>query len=96
MTTQAQTPQQEGEQLPRYFADFLIEFGKFREENERQHGALRTETHDLVAALRTEIQELRTEMHREFASQIRWIIGTIGGMGLAIIGSIIYVASRIS
>ena len=70
------------------FASFLIEFGKFREENQREHGRLREEN-----------AQLRADMHKELNSHLRWMIGTIGGMGVAllvaIVTSTVYIAGRL-
>ena len=70
------------------FTTFLVEFGRFREENQREHGQLREEH-----------SRLRAEMHKELNSHLRWIIGTIGGMGVAllvaIVTSSIYIAGRL-
>ncbi len=30
----------EPDAVPKYFSDFMVEFGRFREENQRQHGEL--------------------------------------------------------
>ena len=79
------------------FATFLVEFGRFREENQREHGQLREDSERRHGEVREENQrehgqlredserrhgELRAEMHKEFNSHLRWMIGTIGGMGL--------------
>lgn len=70
------------------FTTFLVEFGRFREENQREHGELRDDQ-----------GRLRAEMHREFNSQLRWMIGTIGGMGVAVVVAIatsaIHIAGRL-
>ena len=107
------------------FAAFLVEFGRFREENqrehgqlredyqrehrqlrednERRHGELRAEGEQRHGELRAEGEqrhgELRAEMHKEFNSHLRWMIGTIGGMGVAllvaIVTSTVYIAGRL-
>ncbi len=70
------------------FATFLVEFGKFREDNQREHGQLRAEH-----------GQLRAEIHKELNSHLRWMIGTIGGMGVAVIVAIVtstvYIAGRL-
>ena len=77
------------ENVPRYFADFLRDFGQFSEKNAQQHGELGRE-----------IEGVRTDVQREFKSQLRWMIGTAGAIGVAIIGSVvyasIYIADRLS
>ena len=74
------------------FATFLVEFGRFREENQREHGQLREDAECRHG-------ELRAEMHKEFSSQLRWMIGTIGGLGaavvVAIVTSTVYIAGRL-
>ncbi len=74
------------------FAAFLAEFGRFREDNQREHGQLRADSERRHG-------ELRVEMHKEFNSHLRWIIGTIGGMGVAvlvaIVTSTVYIAGRL-
>lgn len=81
------------------FATFLVEFGRFREESQREHGQLREDGERRHRELREEHGHLRTEMHKELNSQLRWMIGTIGGMGVAllvaIITSAVYIAGRL-
>ena len=64
MTTQQATD----ENVPRWFVEFLNEFGRFREENERQHreladriSATRIESGGQFASLGVQIAELRGE-----------------------------------
>ena len=52
MTTQQATD----DNVPRWFVEFVQEFGRFREENERQHGESRAQ----VAELRGEFRSLKT------------------------------------
>ena len=82
------------------FATFLVEFGKFREENQREHSRLREDIERRHGELLAEYSQLRTDMHKELNSQLRWMIGTIGGMGVAllatVITSVVYIAGRLS
>ena len=78
MTTDAQIPQDE-ERIPFYFANFLNEFGRFREENERQHGALRAE----LSALEVRIAQME--------ARLMWR----GLGGLALIASLTVAAMRL-
>ena len=59
-------------------------------------GTLEARTTEQIGALRTEIAETRTEMHREFASLLRWAVGTMVGMGVAVVGSLIYAVERLA
>ena len=82
MTTEAEVPQEE-ERIPRYFADFLNEFGRFREENERQHGALRAEMIDRISSLEVRIAQME--------ARLMWR----GLGGLAVIASLMVAAMRL-
>ena len=74
--------------VPLYFNEFTQKFGEYRVENERQHGELGQR-----------VDALRGEMHREFVSQLRWMIGLgivmIASLGGSVVYSAIYVASRL-
>ena len=100
MTTETDASQEE-ERLPRYFADFLNEFGRFREENERQHGALRAEigavrieTAEQIGALRAEMIDRISNVETRIAQmEARLMWRGLGG--LAIIASLMVAALRL-
>ena len=94
MTTQAQT--QTTDAIPPWFLAFA-------EENARQHAELadrvaeaRLETAELRSETIAKFGELEAKMHREFVSQLRWVVGTISGAGIAVAGSLIYAAERLA
>ena len=89
MTTETDAPQDE-ERIPRYFTDFLIEFGRFREENERQHGALRAEMAQQAQALRAEVANVELRI-AQMEARLMWR----GLGGLAIIASLMVAALRL-
>ena len=42
---------QDTQNVPKWFSDFMLEFGRFREQNQREHGELATE----IAAAETRL-----------------------------------------
>jgi hypothetical protein len=48
-------------------------------------GGLRAETRMEVGGLRVEISDLRTEMHKEFAAMVKWLVGTAIVLGASAI-----------
>ena len=101
MTTETQTPPNDA--IPPWFMEFA-------NENARQHSALatqvgqamldaanlRTEMAEKFGALETQIAQNRAETHREIASLLRWVVGTTVGMGVAVVGSLIYAVERLA
>lgn len=101
MTTEPQTPPNDA--IPPWFMEFA-------NENTRQHtelasqiadarletANLRTEMIEKIGALETRIAENRAETHRELVTLMRWVVGTIAGMGVAVAGSLIYVVERLA
>ena len=73
-------------------ADLLEKIGDVRVESAEKFGELKAE----IAENKVAIAETRAEMHQEFARMLRWVVGTIGGMGLAVIGTLIYVTERLA
>ena len=49
-----------------------------------------------IGALETRIAENRAETHRELVTLMRWVVGTIAGMGVAVVGSLVYVVERLA
>ena len=85
-----------GEKIADVHADLLEKIADVRVESAEKFGELRAELKADIAENKAEIAGLRAEMHREFARLLRWVIGTIGGMGIAVIGTLIYVAERLA
>ena len=57
------------------FNNFLIEFGRFRDENQKQHGELGT----AIAKNETAIAQVETRL-------IKWIVGGFGTLAVLMIG----------
>ena len=105
MTTAAQTPPSDA--IPPWFmesanentrqhaelasqiADAKLETANLRTEMIEKLGALEAQTTAQIGALRTEV-------HREIASLLRWVVGTTAGMGVAVVGSLIYAVERLA
>ena len=92
MTSQASNPSNA-------YTELLMEFGRFREENQKQHGELATAISDLrgevttaMTGLRgeftTETADIRTEMAKAETRTVRWLIGGLATIATITIGSV--------
>ena len=92
MTSQASNPSNA-------YTELLMEFGRFREENQKQHGELATAISDLRGEVTTTISDLRGEFTRETADirteiakaetrTVRWLLGGLASIAVVTVGSI--------
>ena len=64
------------------FNNFLIEFGRFRDENQKQHGELAT----AIANNETAIAKNETAIAQAETRLIKWIVGGFGTLAVLMIG----------
>ncbi len=92
MTSQASNPSNA-------YTELLMEFGRFREENQKQHGDLATAISDLRGEVTTTISDLRGEFTRETADirteiakaetrTVRWLFGGLATIATITVGSV--------
>ena len=92
MTSQASNPSNA-------YTELLMEFGRFREENQKQHGELATAISDLRGEVTTTISDLRGEFTRETADirteiakaetrTVRWLFGGLATIATITVGSV--------
>ena len=92
MTSQASNPSNA-------YTELLMEFGRFREENQKQHGDLATAISDLRGEVTTTISDLRGEFSRETADirteiakaetrTVRWLFGGLATIATITVGSV--------
>ena len=80
MTLEPQTPPS-NEEVPRYFADFILE-------NARQHAELAAQINDLRVETTKQFGELRVEMANRENRLIKWIIGAMVAFTMAWSGAV--------
>jgi hypothetical protein len=68
-------------------ADFRADLARFREEVRGDLAAMRVELKSDIHAVDSKVEGLRAELHKEIASQTRWLAGlliVVAGVALAI------------
>ena len=83
--------------------EFLIEFGRFREENQRQHAELAVRIEQVNTEVSTRIEQvdggLRAELRATESRLIKWMVGLILGLAATMLATgsaaFFYLVSRL-
>ena len=99
-----------GERIGALEVDTARQFGEVKTDIESKFGEIkaqmaddRTQAEARFGRIDREFGELKAqmahdkaEMHRALASQLRWMIGTTAGVGIAVVTSVVYLAERVA
>ena len=78
------------------FGEVKAQMAEDKADTARQFGEFRAYMESRFGEVKAQMAEDKAEMHRALASQLRWTIGTMGGIGIAVVGSVIYLAERLA